>query len=267
MVSRPDRHDPKFERRGETEKGKEPVAREGVDMRAMLLVVALATAAAWAGDAPDDDAQIRKLIQQLGDEDFAAREAADMALRKLGILAVSALRAARGEAKDAEVVKRVEGLLEIWPPERKERTTQELTTADTAETVRALYDEWLAEHKRCQFLTGYHRLRCLGFVYTNTVAIEADLGALLRIRPLNTLDAIKSLEEAYRRERGDVTSPGAESPIRFLARVGGFARRQQAAQRTGTLSAECAALLERQEPPTAAEWLKVRPDLRDTPTV
>jgi hypothetical protein len=53
-----------------------------------------------------DAAQIRRLIQQLGSDDFEEREAASRQLKKIGPPAVEALRAAAKDSKEAEVRRR-----------------------------------------------------------------------------------------------------------------------------------------------------------------
>jgi RNA polymerase sigma factor (sigma-70 family) len=70
-----------------------------------------------AGAAPQDrveakpDAAAQKLVRQLGDPNFANREAADKALADMGARAAVALRAGMGDA-DAEIAKRCAA---IWP--------------------------------------------------------------------------------------------------------------------------------------------------------
>lgn len=59
-----------------------------------------------------DEAALRKLIDQLGDDDFDKREAAAKRLREVGLPALPLLRRAAKDSKDAEVRGRAADLAE-----------------------------------------------------------------------------------------------------------------------------------------------------------
>lgn len=73
-----------------------------------VLVLALIPRAAVAAD----DKEIERLIQQLGDDEFAKREAATAALNKVGKSALKALRRAAKESGDAEIRSRAAALVQ-----------------------------------------------------------------------------------------------------------------------------------------------------------
>ncbi|MCY3022332.1 MAG: STN domain-containing protein [Planctomycetota bacterium] len=218
---------------------------------------------------PADDAQVQKLIQQLGAEDFATREAADIALRKLGAPVVPALRAARAAAKDAEVQKRLDALVEIWPPGRKERGYDEMHLADAKELFGELYREWLAENKRTLALLGggYQRLKFFGTAPSNDGIILSELATLVRYKPEDTLAEAMRMQAEFEKQM----TPGAQvqlrddSPVRFLKNVISKPRGVSSpAQELWRQWAGAEKVIGREQPPTAEEWQKLGPALRAT---
>src|SRR5262245_37592377 len=88
-----------------------------------LLVVVLCIAGIAA--APDrqpsaGEAEIERLIAQLGDDSFENREAAGRALRKIDEPALPALRRAALESRSLEVRRRAHDLVDDIDPERKQ---------------------------------------------------------------------------------------------------------------------------------------------------
>ena len=67
-----------------------------------ILLVAMAVPAFAADPKAPDEAAIRKLIDQLGDDDFDKRETAAKRLEAIGIAALPLLRKTVAESKDAE---------------------------------------------------------------------------------------------------------------------------------------------------------------------
>src|SRR5208283_3026226 len=74
------------------------------------LVVSVAFAGKEAPDKPSASPSVEKLIEQLGDQDFARRDAANKGLAALGPEALPALRKATNHS-DLEVRRRVEALV------------------------------------------------------------------------------------------------------------------------------------------------------------
>src|SRR5262249_21498260 len=72
------------------------------------------TAASLRGELEQnvDQSRITRLIQQLGDEEFALREAASTALEMLGEPALPALRNAAASSLDAEIRARARAILQ-----------------------------------------------------------------------------------------------------------------------------------------------------------
>ena len=75
----------------------------------LVLVLSLVPVAAAA----PDDAEIVRLVKQLGHDEFDQREAATEALNKVGKLALTALSKAATESSDAEVRSRAVALLQV----------------------------------------------------------------------------------------------------------------------------------------------------------
>ena len=71
--------------------------------------------------AAPDDAEIAGLVKQLGDDEFAKREAASKRLKEIGDAALAALRKAAKDSTDAEVRARAAALLRIFQ-DRLDRT-------------------------------------------------------------------------------------------------------------------------------------------------
>jgi HEAT repeat protein len=82
----------------------------------MLLAVAVAGAAP-APAADPDPRQVRDLVTRLDDDEFAAREQADQALRRLGKRAVPLLKKELAAARSEEVRKRLERIIDALAPE------------------------------------------------------------------------------------------------------------------------------------------------------
>ncbi|MGE3806644.1 MAG: hypothetical protein AB7K24_18410 [Gemmataceae bacterium] len=75
------------------------------------LIVMLATwAVAWAAD-PAVERVVNEAVRELGAEDFRSREAATSALLKLGLDAIPLLEAKRDQSEDAEVRRRIDGVI------------------------------------------------------------------------------------------------------------------------------------------------------------
>jgi WD40 repeat protein len=93
-----------------------------------------------------DEKRVRKLIADLGDEDFATREAATRALSEMGTAVDGFLRKALKETDSTEARKRLEKLLDGLKKEpspddlRRARAVQVLELANTIEARRVLQD-------------------------------------------------------------------------------------------------------------------------------
>lgn len=220
---------------------------------------------------------VEKLIQNLGAEEFAIREAADIQLRKLGKPVLPMLRAAQAKANDAEIRNRLNALVDIWPPERKERDMGELINADPA-LVRELYAEWVAEYKRMAgFSAGYAKLKFLGMLESNHPVIAYELGRRLKFRPDEVLAEITALDREHRSDFLEL-SPGGYlptvteagkislSPARFLSIVFKPERRKTLSDEEITERQKrwksLADTLRNNDPPTRKQWDEFRQALQ-----
>lgn len=84
----------------------------------LLFAVAVAGAAPAPPAAADPDSRrVRDLVTRLDDDEFAAREQADRALRQLGKRAVPLLKKELAAARSEEVRKRLERIIDTLAPE------------------------------------------------------------------------------------------------------------------------------------------------------
>jgi outer membrane protein assembly factor BamB len=84
-------------------------------MRIFALVTSLFLAAAFAAEAPLEDAAIRKTIQEFSSDEFSVREAASTTLKKLGDPIVPILKDVLAREKDPETRQRLNELVALWP--------------------------------------------------------------------------------------------------------------------------------------------------------
>jgi hypothetical protein len=208
-------------------------------------------------------ADIPKLIQQLGAEDFPVRETADIGLRKLGVLALPSLREALASAKDVEVQKRLSELIMIFPPDRKPHPRNEVANAsDPKELFRQLYDEWLTENRRIHGLGGdYRRLKYIGPVHGNQSTIQQELLWLLRSRKAElVLEACLELEKEHGKEIYRAPGDGGGyvdlAPKNF---IGAAAWVPRFVPKTRALPE----ILRREQPPNAEEWKQLCADMKE----
>src|SRR3954454_16281516 len=89
------------------------VRRQARALCPLLLTVGmtLAVPALTAGTEPPTPAEIRRLVTQLGSDQFAEREAAGRRLEAIGEPALGALRRAAGNDPDPEIRRRARGLV------------------------------------------------------------------------------------------------------------------------------------------------------------
>lgn len=108
---------------------------------ACLLGLAAAVSQACAADAPapSDEAvrtEVKQLVKDLGSEEYATREAADVKLRKLGRPALPALKEALERTDDPETMARLKKIVEDF--EREAKIDAALADLDAKDPDKAL---------------------------------------------------------------------------------------------------------------------------------
>jgi hypothetical protein len=220
-------------------------------------------------------AKVDALIAQLGSDESKLRDAADLALRKIGLDALPKMKAARAETRDAEVRNRLDTLLKLFAPERKARTRDEIFHADSNELTRTLYQENVNENARlAETASGgapqapeiFNTRKFLGVSFpSNQDAILSEFTELLGFKTAITLATISEMEKNFDDRHDNIHTP----PVRFLGAAVRFSpfRKQRLAQEA--LGKELADLLkpidalsQREQPPSAEEWKTMRESLK-----
>ena len=205
---------------------------DGAALRWMTLitVAVLAMAGTHAAAADDSTAEIARLIEALGDADYAARETAAASLAALGPASVDALLTAAETSGDLEVALRARWLADAIPP-----TSPQDTPAVTVELQRYAQADFT---KRLQIMRRLLRL-------DEDAGIE-PLARLVRLERSPDGARVAAAVEVNRRGKGarvvrDAVTHrakgghGAAVPVEGLVRSCGSWWRVHAVEKGGTL--------------------------------
>jgi hypothetical protein len=234
----------------------------------ILIYILIFSAAGQAEDTIGKaDPQISVLIQQLGSADYAVRQAAELALLKLAEPSLPALRAGREKNVDPEVQTRLDGLLKLYPPPRKDRNRRGFYLKnEKIATLHELFEEWSAERQRQVEVFKKGGFNYIGPISSNLGLIANDLRRLLTRDPdvifaeLNVMQQTFDNSKAAQDPLKEPLLPEVSSPINFLAASMKELNipTRPVREDLWRLSPDTLQILEREQIPNVEEWQKMR---------
>jgi hypothetical protein len=133
---------------------------------------------------PPDQAKLAALVEQLGHEDFGARQRAERSLREMGTAAVGYLRTLPAEALDAEQRFRVRRIVaSLWSADEEDQPPQ------AAQRLQHDPEVWLALWARPDATRRHVAARHLGRLLGHEIELELALDPAAREEQLARLRA------------------------------------------------------------------------------